>query len=136
MFDQVSQDIKDAMKKKEKARLDTLRMLKSRLLENKTAKKPIKEEDVAIKYSKMLKDSLETFPKGSEAFAKVEEELTFLKPYLPSPFSEEDVKKLIQKIISENAGIDFGGVMKNLSPQIKGKFDGKKASEMVKASLA
>ena len=132
MFEQVSNDIKEAMKNKQKDRLDALRMLKSRLLENKTAKKPIAEQDVAIKYCKMLKDSLEQFPKGSEQYNKVETEIKFLSPYLPEQLSEDKVRAMITQIISEKEGADFGTVMKALSPQIKGKFDGKLASQMVK----
>ena len=136
MFDQVSNDIKEAMKNKEKERLDALRMLKSRLLENKTSKKPISEQDVAIKYSKMLKDSLEQFPKGSDQYAKVETELKFLSPYLPEQLSEEKVRSIISQIINENEGANFGAVMKALTPQIKGKFDGKLASQLVKEILS
>ena len=135
MFEQVNADIKEAMKNREKARLDALRMLKSRLLENKTSKKPINEKDVAIKYSKMLKDSLESFPKESEQYLKIVTELEYLKPYLPTPLTDNDVKNIISDIIANNPGIDFGGVMKSLTPQIKGKFDGKKASMMVKETL-
>lgn len=136
MFEQVSNDIKDAMKNKQKERLDALRMLKSRLLENKTSKKPIPEQEVAIKYCKMLKDSLEQFPEGSEMHTKVEIELKFLSPYLPEQLSEDKVREIIAQIIAENDGADFGKVMKALSPQIKGKFDGKLASQMVKETLA
>ncbi|NRA45573.1 MAG: GatB/YqeY domain-containing protein [Oligoflexales bacterium] len=136
MFDQVSSDIKDAMKNKEKERLDALRMLKSRLLENKTSKKPIAEQEVAIKYCKMLKDSLEQFPQGSEQYVKVETEIKFLSPYLPEQLSEDKVREIISQIISDNEGANFGTVMKALSPQIKGKFDGKLASQMVKEVLA
>ncbi|MFK7826229.1 MAG: GatB/YqeY domain-containing protein [Oligoflexales bacterium] len=136
MFEQVSSDIKEAMKSKQKDRLDALRMLKSRLLENKTSKKPIPEQDVAIKYCKMLKDSLEQFPKGSEQHAKVETEIEFLGPYLPEQLSEDKVRAIISQIVNEKEGADFGMVMKALSPQIKGKFDGKLASQMVKEILA
>ena len=71
MFEQVSSDIKDAMKAKDKPKLDALRMLKSRLIENKTAKKPKAELDVVIQYCKQLKDSLTEFPEGSEQAEKV-----------------------------------------------------------------
>ena len=77
MFEQISEDIKQAMKAKEKEKLDALRMLKSKLIENKTSGKPIAEVDVAISYSKKLKDSLELYPKESEQGAKIIREIEY-----------------------------------------------------------
>lgn len=136
MYDRVCEDLKDAMKKKEKDRLETLRMLKSKLLENKTAKNPIADEQaVVIAYAKQLKDSQLMYPEGSEQRAKIDMELGLLSPYLPVQMSEGDVKKLALEIIQTNAGANFGVVMKHLTPQIKGKFDGKLASDIVKGLL-
>jgi len=135
MLDQISQDIKEAMKAKDAGRLGTLRMLKSRLLENKTSGKPRPELDVVIGYHKMLKDSLATFPEASEQQSKVRQEMEYLVPYLPKQLEEADVKKMIEAILSADSGANFGQIMKALSPQIKGQFDGKVASQLVKGML-
>ena len=65
------------------------------LLENKTAKNPIAEEDVVINLSKKLRGSLETYPKGHEQFLKIEQELEILKGYMPKELSEDEVKDII-----------------------------------------
>jgi uncharacterized protein len=135
MIDRVNQDLKEAMKARDKDRMNALRYLKSVLLENKTAKDPKPELDVIISYSKKLKDSLESYPEGSEAVAKIQTELEHLKPYLPQPMAENDVSELIKNIAGSLENPNMGMLMKELSPQIKGKFDGKKASQMVKDYL-
>lgn len=134
MIEKLNQDIKDAMKKGEKERLDAIRYLKSMLMENKTSKKPIAELDVIIAHCKKLKDSLATFPEGNELKAKTEKEISFLSIYLPQQMSEEEVKKVIKDIIARGAN-NMGMIMKDLSPQIKGRFDGKLANDFVKMAI-
>lgn len=136
LFDTISKDITTAMKNKEQSKLDALRMLKSALLNNKTAAKPLDELQVTIAHAKKLKDSLEMFPAGSAEVQKINDELKVLEAYLPAQITEAEVKALIAKIIAATPGVNMGGVMKELTPQIKGKFDGKLANDLVKAALA
>lgn len=131
---QLGEDLKSAMKMGEKERLSAIRMLKSALLENKTSKAPLPEQDVVIKHAKKINDSLALYPSESEAANKIERELKFLDPYLPKSISETEVRSLITEAI-KRVGANFGLVMKEISPQIKGRFDGKKASEIVKEML-
>lgn len=131
MFDQVTSDIKTAMKAKEKEKLNALRYLKSLLLENKTSGKPKPELDVAVAHQKKLRASIEAFPAESEQRQKIADEIEFLKPYLPTPMTSEDVRSLISGILSKMEKPQIGMVMKELSPQIKGKFDGKEANKIV-----
>ena len=135
MIDRVSADIKEAMKKKDKERLSVLRYLKSMLLENKTSKKPVPELEVAILHNKKLRDSIVTYPEGSEQRTSIANEMEFLKPYLPEQITEDDVKALIKEIISAMDAPNMGMVMKELSPKIKGQFDGKLANQFVKDAL-
>ena len=136
MYEQLGEDIKAAMRAKEADKLAALRMLKSKLLENKTAAKPRPELDIAIGYHKQVKDSLASFPEGSELRLKAEKELSYLEPYLPKQMKKEEVVALVKEIIASNENVNFGLVMKTLSPQIKGKFDGKEASAIVKDLMA
>ena len=135
MMDQINSDIKKAMKNKEKERLNALRYLKSKLLENKTAKKPRPELDVVISHCKKLKDSIEAFPAGSDKRNEISRERSYLESYMPRPMSEQEVRDLIAKIMQENNNPSMGAVMKALQIQIKGRFDGKKASELVREVL-
>jgi uncharacterized protein YqeY len=135
LLQKISGDITTAMKNKEKEKLDALRYLKSMLIENKTAKAPKDELEVVIALVKKLKDSLLTYPEGHELRIKMEKEITFVSAYGPSSISEEDVKKLILEIKAKMSAPNMGLVMKELSPHIKGRFDGKRANDLVKELL-
>ena len=135
MIDKVQQDMKEAMKAKDKPRLDALRYLKSILLENKVSKSPKEEMDVLTAYLKKLKSNIDVFPEGNEQRVKAENELKVLAEYGPKELEEQEVDKLITDIIAANEGAQFGQVMKELSAHIKGRFDGKKATDMVKKHL-
>ena len=74
------------------------------------------------------------YEKGTEAHQKILDEYAVLKDYLPQEMSEAEVIKLIQDIKAAGAK-DMGAVMKELQPQIKGRFDGKRASDLVKANI-
>ena len=136
MYLKINDDIKVAMKAKEKEKLQALRYLKSMLMENSTSKKPSSEMDVIVKHHKKLKDGLTTFPADHPMHAQTLNELKFVEVYLPAQLSEEEVQAIIEEIKAANDKPNMGVIMKELQPRIKGKFDGKKASDMVKAALA
>lgn len=135
LLDQINADIKEAMKAKEKERLQALRYLKSMLMENSTSQKPVPEMDVVIKHDKKLKDSLQNFPEEHPMHQQTLLEIKVMEKFLPQPLSEEEVQNLINNIKSKLDSPNMGAIMKELQPQIKGRFDGKKASQMVKDSL-
>lgn len=132
--EQITNDMKEAMKAKDAAKLNALRMLKAAFIHNNTSTKPADDLSVAIAHVKKLQDSLEMFPAGSPQRTETEVEINALKGYLPAAMSEADVVKLINDIKAAGAK-DMGALMKELQPQIKGRFDGKRASELVKAAL-
>ena len=132
MLDKVNQDIKTAMKEKNKSKLEAMRMLKSAFLENQTSKKPKELQDVAIAHVKKLKDAMAAFPQGSSEVEKISAEIEHLKDYVPSPLTKQEVEDLVKGFLEDNKEAPFGMVMKFLSPQIKGKFDGRLASQLVK----
>ena len=135
MLEQIAKDITDAMKKKEKERLDALRYLKAMLQENKVSKAPKAELDIVVAHHKKLKDSIENFPEGHILREKTLKEISFLEIYLPKQMTKDEVVSLIKSIISSQENTQIGLVMKELSPQIKGKFDGKEASNLVSELL-
>jgi uncharacterized protein YqeY len=133
MIERVSEDIKAAMKAKDKGRLDALRLLKSAFIENNTSAKPKADAEVAIAHVKKLKDSLETYPPGSDEVAKIKNEIEMLAAYVPVALSREEFESMVRTFIQNNAGADFASVMKAVSPEIKGRFDGREASQIVKS---
>lgn len=136
MIEQLNQDIKAAMKAKEKEKLAAIRYLKSMLLENQTSKDPKPEMDIVVKHVKKLKDSLESYPAENPMREQIKKEIDFLEVYMPKQLGEQEVDQMIDEIISRLGDAPhMGAVMKELTPKIKGTFDGKKASQMVKDKL-
>ena len=134
LMEQVNNDIKEAMKAKQQERLDALRMLKAEYIKNNTAAKPTDELSVTVAHNKRLQDSLEMYAAGSDAHNKILKEMEVIKAYLPQAMSEAEVVALINDIKAKGAK-DMGAIMKELQPQIKGRFDGKRASDLVKAAV-
>lgn len=135
MIEQLNEDIKTAMKSKDKVKLDALRYLKSMLMENQTSKAPTAEIDVIVKQQKKLQEAIDMYPEGHEQRLKSQEEIKIISHYLPSALSEAEVEKIISDIIAKIENPNMGQIMKELTPQIKGRFDGKKASEMTNRML-
>lgn len=133
--EQVNKDIIEAMKAKQQERLDSLRMLKAQYIQNNTSPKPTDDLTVTISHAKKLLDALPLYTAGTEAHDKILREYDFIKVYLPEQLEESAVVAMINDIKAAGAK-DMGAIMKDLQPQIKGKFDGKRASELVKAALA
>lgn len=133
--DQISEEIKAAMKAKNKTRLNVLRFLKKLFIENDTSKKPVDELQIVISHAKKTKDSLDLYPAGTDQHQEIEAELKVLEEFLPKQLTEAQVKSIINEIIAGLEGPNMGAVMKELSPKIKGQFDGKKASQLVQEAL-
>lgn len=134
LMDKVNNDIKEAMKARQQSRLDALRMLKAEFIKNNTAVKPTDEMSITVSHAKRLSDSLELYAGNDEACAKIKAELAVVQEYLPQALAESEVIEMINQIKAAGAK-DMGAIMKELQPQIKGRFDGKRASDLVKAAL-
>jgi uncharacterized protein YqeY len=138
-------DLKVAMKAKDQAGLRTIRAIKAALLILKTDGSgqeidEAKEMKVLQKMAKQRQDSLEIFEKQNrEDLAKVErEELAVIKQYLPKQMTEEELKPIIQEIITTMGATsmaDMGKVMGAANAKLSGKADGKTISGIVKALL-
>ncbi len=133
--EEVSEQIKSAMKARDKVRLNVLRYLKKLFIENDTAKKQQTEIDIVISYAKKVKDSLSMYPDGSDQQNDIKAEVVILEEFLPKALSDDEVIQIITDIKSGLDAPNMGAIMKELSPQIKGKFDGKKASQLVQDAL-
>jgi uncharacterized protein len=135
MIETISSQIKEAMKAKDKMRLTALRYIKSMLLENKTSKKPIDEQAVVIKYHKKLNDSLEMYQGKDDKIEEIQSEIAVVKEFMPKQLEEADVVALIKEIKAPLENPNMGTIMRELSPKIKGKYDGKLASKLVVEAL-
>lgn len=135
MMDKISEDIKLAMKAQDKIKLNALRYIKKLLIENKTSTKPVNEMDIVISHAKKLKDSLSIYPADSSQRKDLEDEINVLQEYLPQALSEAEVLDIIKEIKDSMAAPTFPLIMKEIQVKIKGRFDGKRATELIKSAL-
>jgi uncharacterized protein len=96
--------------------------------------------DLLAKQMKQRRESIEHFKAaGRDSMVQVEEEESaIIAEFLPQPLSEDELRALVSAAIAETGASspsDMGKVMGRLSPQIKGRADGKAASDMVRAQL-
>lgn len=142
----LSEDIKTAMKAREEVKLMVLRMAKTAMNNAAIAKSrneldDNEELDILQKQAKQRRESIESFEKGGrpELAEKEKLELAVLEAYLPKQLSDEEIKSICAQIIAKTgakgAG-DAGKVMKDLMPLVKGKADGRRVQEILKALLS
>lgn len=141
--EQLDSDLKSAMVAKEQTKLDTLRMLKSRIKNEEIAKqKEFTDEDIITVISsevKRRKDSVEQYNAGNrpELAQKEQDEINILQAYLPEQLSEDEVRKIIEESLQgkDFAAADFGKAMGLVMPKLKGKADGAIISRILKEKL-
>lgn len=147
LFETISEDIKSAMKARDKVRLDTLRNIKKVFLEAKTApgaNDTLEDADamkILQKLAKQGHESADTFiAAGRQDLADVElAQAHVIEEYLPKPLSEQEIEEAVKAIISQTGAQsmkDMGKVMGLASKQMAGKADGKAISAIVKKLLA
>ncbi|MEL7523749.1 MAG: GatB/YqeY domain-containing protein [Cyanobacteria bacterium J06553_1] len=147
--EQIGEDIKTAMKAKDKVRLQTVRGIKKAILEKEVELRPkgidtlSEEQEIELlsQQAKQRRDSISQFrDAGRDDLAdKESEELAIIETYLPAQVSNEDVEKIIDELIATSGATtmkDLGKVMGPAMKQLKGKADGKKIQELVKSKLA
>lgn len=146
LFDQISEDIKHAMKARDKVRLETLRNIKKVFLEAKTAPGANDQlpDDKALKLLQKLakqgRESAETFQKANRNDLAEGElaQVSVIEEYLPKPLSEIEIEQKVKEIIAQTGAQsmkDMGRVMGVASKQMAGRADGGAISAIVKRLL-
>ena len=142
---QLMDDVKTAMKEKDRLRKATITLLRADIKRFEVDKrKEITEDgiiDLISKQIKQKKSAILDFKKGGreDLVQEAEAEIDVLMKYLPDQLTEEELKEIIGNAIKElkaESMKDMGKVMGAVKPIIKGKADGKMASEIVKAMLS
>ncbi len=147
LFDQVNEDIKAAMKARDKVRLETLRNIKKVFLEAKTAPGSDGElnDDQALKIIQKLakqgKEAADTFVKANRQDLADGElaQVKVLEDYLPKALSAEEIEAIVKEIIAETGAQgmkDMGKVMGIASKKMAGQADGGIIAGIVKKLLA
>lgn len=146
--DQISEDIKAAMKAKDKVRLETVRSIKKVLIEKESVIRgqgqetltPDQEMETLMQQAKQRRDSIEQYRQaGRDDLADSEAaELAIIEEYLPKQLSEAEIAAVVEEAIAKvgaSSPKDMGKVMGPVMQQLKGQADGKKVQEIVKTKL-
>lgn len=147
LYDKVSEDIKAAMKARDKVRLETLRNIKKVFLEAKTApgaNDTLEDADalkILQKLAKQGRESAQTYiDNGRQDLADDElAQAAVIEEYLPKQLSEAEIEVDVKKVIAETGAQgmkDMGRVMGVVTKQLAGRADGRAISTVVKRLLA
>lgn len=147
LFDKVSEDIKEAMKARDKVRLETLRNIKKVFLEAKTApgaNDTLEDADafkILQKLAKQGRESARTYTdNGRQDLADAElAQAAVIEEYLPKQLGEDEIEAEVRKVIADTGAQsmkDMGKVMGIISKQLTGRADGRAISAVVKRLLA
>lgn len=144
--EQVTKDIANAMRQKDKAALGPLRMLKAALMNREVEKGRALDDAESVQVVNSLvkqrRDAAEQFRAGhrDDLASREQAEIEFLQRYLPPSADEATISRAIQTAVEETGAIgpkDMGKVMKAVTAQLAGlSVDGRALSEAVKKKLA
>ncbi len=143
--DQITEDMKTAMRAKDSERLGTIRLLLAALKQKEVDERVVLDDAAVIaivdKLIKQRKDSLEAFQKAErkDLADKEAAELVVLQAYLPARLSAEEVAAEVKAIVTELGATgpgDMGKVMGAVKARLAGKADMGQVSAAVKAALA
>lgn len=140
----ITEDIRTAMRAKDKARLGVLRLISAAIKQREVDERITLDEAQVIavldKMAKQRRESLDQYRSaGREDLAQQEEfELNVLRDYLPQPLSESELEQLIDSAVQSTGAAsikDMGQVMGVLRPQVQGRADMSAVSARIKARL-
>ncbi len=144
----ISEDIKSAMKARDKVRLETVRSIKKTLLEKEVSLRPsgqdeltdTQELEVLTQLAKQRRESIEQYTQaGRSDLAETEAaELGIIEEYMPRQWSDDEVAAALDRIIAQVGATslkDLGKVMGPAMQQLKGKAEGKKVQAIAKTKL-
>ncbi len=145
LLDQIKADMKEAMKAKDVAKRDALRLLLSAFKQIEVdERKELTDEDVSKIIQKQVKQRQDSAAQYKEAgrddlLEKEESEIATFMVYMPKQLDDTELETAVKEIIAQvgaESMKDMGKVMGTASQQLSGKADGKRINEVVKKLLA
>ena len=143
--DRLNDDLKRALRSREELRKTTIRMLLSAMhnqqIQNRAPLDPQQELSVVDREAKVRREGVDEYTKldRSDLVEKNLAELAIIQEYLPSQLSEEELQGVVRDAIAgtnASSPADMGRVMGVVSPQVKGRADGKAVSQLVRRLLS
>ena len=144
LTEKINDDIKSAMKERNKPRLEALRAIKSALLLAATDKNSDSseagEQKMLQKLVKQRRDAADIYIKEqrNDLAAEELEQLTIIEKYLPEQMTEEQIRSEVDAIVKATGAAsmkDMGKVMGAANQKMAGKADGKIIADLVKRAL-
>lgn len=144
LVDQLKDQMKDAMRAKDKVRLGTIRMALAAVKQIEVDTRETLNDDQAIavltKMVKQRRDSIAQYTAaGRDELADAEaSEIRVLETFLPKPLSQEEIAELVDATVQEvgaSSMADMGKVMGALKPKVQGRADMAAIGAMIKAKL-
>lgn len=144
LSERLNEDMKQAMRDKDKFTLSTIRMIRSTIkyleIDVKRTLDDNEVLDILSREIKQRKDALQEFEKAGrdELAASTKAEIEIINKYLPEQLTEEEIKVIVQQTIQETGASsksEMGKVMSALMPKVKGRADGKLVNQAVQQFL-
>jgi uncharacterized protein YqeY len=143
--ERINEDVKDAMRQKDKPRLNALRLITAAIKQVEVDKRIEMDDDAVIEVlTKMLKqrrESIEQYEKaGRDDLLQQEQfEVGVIEPYMPEQLGEDEIVKMIEQAIADTGASsmkEMGKVIGKLKPAMAGKADMGMVSKLVKEKLS
>ena len=141
----INEDVKTAMRSKEKDRLAALRLITASIKQREVDER-IELDDIQVmavldRMAKQHRDSIEQYTKANrqDLVDKEQFELDIILGYLPRPLDDSEINARVNEIIAATGAAsmkDMGKVMGQLKPALQGRADMGKVSALVKARLS
>ena len=144
LSEKISSDLADAMRQKNEPKKTALRMVKAAIRNEVIASQTTLDDqgivNVISKMSKQYNDSITQFKSANrdDLVQKEQTELNVLLEYLPQQLTEDEITQIAKDILSnlnEENRSNFGMIMKEIMPKLKGQADGSIVSRIVKDLL-
>jgi len=141
----ISEDVKLAMRSKDKDRLAALRLIlaafKQKEVDDRITLDDQQSTAILDKMAKQHRDSIEQFGQANreDLIKKEQQELEIIESYLPEKLSENEINSLIQNAISStsaNSLKDMGKIMAILKTELQGRADMGEVSRLIKTKLS
>jgi len=142
--ERILQDVKDAMRAKDKSRLATIRLITAAIKQREVDER-IELDDAQVlavldKMVKQRRESISQFEKAArdDLIAQEASELDVIQGYLPEPLTEAEISAMIDAAMAATGASsikDMGKVMGQLKPQLQGRADIGAVSALIKARL-
>ena len=147
--EKIADDLKEAMRARDKVRLRTLRALRAALMEKEIEKRGSEEDTlseeqelrVLQKQAKQRREAIEQYEKAdrSDLVEKEQEELEVIEEYLPRQLEDEEIREVIREVIDDTGASsmqDMGAVMGPAMQRLRGRADGQRVQELVRSALS